>query len=42
VLFLKGLESYHEGNYFDAHEFWEILWSDYYLEDRDFIQGLIQ
>ena len=42
VLFLKGLEAYHEGNYFDAHEFWENLWSDYYLEDRDFIQGLIQ
>tara|TARA_B100001105_G_C22282724_1_gene396049 strand:+ start:453 stop:818 length:366 start_codon:yes stop_codon:yes gene_type:complete len=41
-LFLKGLEAYHEGNYFDAHEFWEILWSDYYLKDRDFIQGLIQ
>ena len=41
-LFLKGLEAYHEGNYFDAHEYWENLWSDYYLEDRDFIQGLIQ
>ena len=25
-LFLKGLEAYHEGNYFDAHEFWENLW----------------
>ena len=41
-LFLKGLEAYHEGNYFDAHEFWENLWSDYHLKDRDFIQGLIQ
>ncbi|MDP6684681.1 MAG: DUF309 domain-containing protein [Candidatus Marinimicrobia bacterium] len=41
-LFLKGLEAYHDGNYFDAHEFWEDLWSDYYLEDRRFIQGLIQ
>ena len=36
------MEAYHEGNYFDAHEFWENLWSDYYLEDRQFIQGLIQ
>ena len=30
------------GRYFDAHEYWEDLWSDYYLEDRQFIQGLIQ
>jgi len=42
VLFLKGMEAYHDGNYFDAHEFWEDLWSDFYLEDRRFIQGLIQ
>ena len=41
-LFLLGLEAYHEGNYFEAHEHWEDLWSDYYLEDRQFIQGLIQ
>jgi len=41
-LFFLGLEAYHEGNYFEAHEHWEDLWSDYYLEDRQFIQGLIQ
>lgn len=41
-LFLKGLEAYHNGHFFDAHEFWEDLWSDYYLEDKRFIQGLIQ
>ena len=29
-------------DYFEAHEIWEELWSDYYLEDRKFIQGLIQ
>jgi len=41
-LFLRGLEAYHSGEYFDAHEHWEDLWSDYHFEDRRFIQGLIQ
>ena len=41
-LFLKGLEAYHNGHFYVAHEFWEDLWSDYYLEDKRFIQGLIQ
>tara|TARA_B100000003_G_scaffold205669_1_gene219696 strand:- start:819 stop:1181 length:363 start_codon:yes stop_codon:yes gene_type:complete len=42
LLFREGLNHYREGNYFDAHESWEELWSDYYLSDRRFIQGLIQ
>ncbi len=41
-LYLKGLESYHNGDYYDAHEYWEDLWSDHYFEDRRFVQGLIQ
>ena len=41
-LFLRGLEAYHSGEYFNAHEHWEDLWSDYHFEDRRFIQGLIQ
>ncbi len=41
-LFEKGLSYYKDGNYFEAHEYWEDLWSDFYLEDRKFIQGLIQ
>ena len=41
-LFNEGLQHYRAGNYFEAHESWEELWSDYYLEDRKFIQGLIQ
>ena len=39
---LSGLKTFNGGNYFDAHEIWEELWSEYYLKDRDFIQGLIQ
>ena len=42
VLFLKGLEAYHEGNYFDAHEFWEDLWTEYRLDDDKLVQGFIQ
>ena len=41
-LFKKGLKYYELKNFFDAHEAWEDLWSDYYLEDRKFVQGLIQ
>ena len=41
-LYLMGLEEYHKEDYFDAHEYWEGLWSDYYFDDRKFIQGLIQ
>tara|TARA_S200000501_G_scaffold175815_1_gene165490 strand:+ start:1017 stop:1346 length:330 start_codon:yes stop_codon:yes gene_type:complete len=36
------MRCYNSGDYFNAHEHWEELWSDYYLEDRKFIQGLIQ
>ena len=41
-LFQEGLYYYKSKDYFEAHESWEDLWSDYYLEDRKFIQGLIQ
>ena len=41
-LFHKGLNHYKNRSFLNAHEDWETLWSDYYLPDRDFIQGLIQ
>ena len=41
-LFREGLTYFQSGEYFEAHESWEELWSDYYLKDRRFIQGLIQ
>ena len=41
-LFIEGLHYYRSGEYFEAHESWEELWSNYYLPDRRFIQGLIQ
>ena len=42
ILFQEGLNHYRSNDYFEAHESWEDLWSDYYLEDRKFVQGLIQ
>ena len=42
LLFEEGKSKYLNAEYFDAHEIWEELWSEYYLKDRDFIQGLIQ
>lgn len=41
-LLKKGIKSFNENQYYDAHELWEELWSDYYLPDANFVQGLIQ
>ena len=41
-LFFDGLQAYEEKDFFEAHEMWEELWSEYYLDDKTFIQGLIQ
>ena len=41
-LYQEGLNYFNSVDYFEAHESWEDLWSDFYLEDRKFIQGLIQ
>ena len=42
ILFMKGVECFNNKEFYDAHEFWEDLWSDYPLKDALFIQGLIQ
>ena len=41
-LFIKGLEAFNDRSFYDAHEYWEDLWSDYRLKDAKLIQGLIQ
>ena len=41
-LFLKGINAFNTSNYYDAHEHWEDLWSDYRLPDAKFVQALIQ
>ena len=40
-LFMKGIDSFNRHSFYDAHEFWEDLWSDYRLSDAKFIQALI-
>tara|TARA_Y100000588_G_C14016748_1_gene822392 strand:+ start:336 stop:710 length:375 start_codon:yes stop_codon:yes gene_type:complete len=41
-LFLDGIKAFESHEFYDAHEYWEDLWSDYRLVDAKFIQGLIQ
>ena len=41
-LFRKGIEAFNNQQYYDAHEYWEDLWSNYRLKDAKFIQALIQ
>ncbi len=42
LFFEKGLFAFNKKNFFDAHEHWEDLWTNFYFKDRLFVQGLIQ
>jgi predicted metal-dependent hydrolase len=41
-LYLKGIEYFNACDFFEAHETWEELWTEYRGPDRKFYQGLIQ
>ena len=41
-LYLEGIEHFNVCDFFEAHEVWEALWSDYQGPSRKFYQGLIQ
>lgn len=41
-LYLKGIEYFNECEFFEAHDIWEELWSEYQGPSRKFYQGLIQ
>ena len=41
-LFVDGIALFNEKKFYDAHEAWEELWSEYRSKDDLFIQGLIQ
>ena len=41
-IFDKGLQAFNEKNFYDAHEYWEEIWTEYRLPDAKFVQGLIQ
>ncbi len=41
-LYLRGIELFNECEFFEAHETWEELWTEYRGEGRKFYQGMIQ
>ncbi len=41
-LYLKGIEHFNICDFFEAHETWEELWTEYRGPARKFYQGLIQ
>jgi len=41
-LYLKGIEYFNDCDFFEAHETWEELWTEYRGPARRFYQGLIQ
>lgn len=41
-LYLQGIEHFNACDFFEAHEAWEELWTDYHGPSRKFYQGLIQ
>lgn len=41
-LYLAGIEHFNQCDFFEAHEVWEELWTDYQGPARKFYQGLIQ
>ena len=41
-LFHNGIQAFNEQQFYDAHEILEELWSEHKINDRIFIQGLIQ
>ena len=41
-LYLKGIAYFNDCEFFEAHEAWEELWTEYRGDSRKFFQGLIQ
>ncbi len=41
-LYLKGIECFNECDFYESHEVWEELWTEYRGTSRKFYQGLIQ
>jgi predicted metal-dependent hydrolase len=41
-LYLQGIVHFNECDFYESHEVWEALWTDYQGPSRKFYQGLIQ
>ena len=42
LIFNKGIDKFNSHRFYEAHEFWEEIWTDYRLSDAKFIQAMIQ
>jgi hypothetical protein len=42
ALYLRAIELFNRASFFDAHEVWEDVWRAAPLEEKRFLQGLIQ
>ena len=40
--YLQGIEYFNECEFFEAHDTWEALWTEYHGPSRDYYKGLIQ
>lgn len=40
--FLRGVEQFNRGEFFDAHETWEALWLEASGREKTFLQAIIQ
>ena len=41
-IFIRGVNEFNMKNYYDAHEYFEDIWINQTLDDRLFVQALIQ
>jgi len=41
-LYIEGIEHFNRQEYYESHDIWEELWTDYRGPSRRFYQGLIQ
>lgn len=41
-LYLRGIEQFNREEFFEAHDTWEELWTEFRGEGRNFYKGLIQ
>tara|TARA_Y100000588_G_C13795572_1_gene728575 strand:- start:87 stop:491 length:405 start_codon:yes stop_codon:yes gene_type:complete len=42
ILFLKGVKKFNDMEFYDAHDYFEEIWSDYKINNRLYLQAMIQ
>jgi len=41
-LFLNGIKAFNKKKFYEAHEYWEEIWTEINVDDSIFFQGMIQ